>query len=41
MTTIPYTAQSEDEVSYGMGEPVELLATSNFGWWRIRCVVKN
>ncbi|XP_048582607.1 SH3 and PX domain-containing protein 2A [Nematostella vectensis] len=32
-----YTAQSEDEVSYGIGEEMEVIATSNCGWWKVRC----
>ena len=36
VTVQPYTAQSDDEISYDAGEDVELLATSNFGWWKIR-----
>ncbi|CAH3013725.1 unnamed protein product [Porites evermanni] len=31
-----YNAKSEDELSYRGGEEVEVLATSNFGWWKIR-----
>ncbi|CAH3157894.1 unnamed protein product [Porites lobata] len=31
-----YNARSEDELSYRAGEEVEVLATSNFGWWKIR-----
>lgn len=31
-----YNAKSEDELSYRAGEEVEVLATSNFGWWKIR-----
>ena len=31
-----YTAKSDDELTYRAGEEVEVLATSNFGWWKIR-----
>ena len=31
-----YTARSEDELSYRAGDEVEVLATSNLGWWKIR-----
>lgn len=31
-----YTAKSHDELTYRAGEEVEVLATSNFGWWKIR-----
>ena len=33
-----YTAKSHDELTYRAGEEIEVLATSNFGWWKIRCV---
>ena len=36
ITVAPYTAKSDDELSYRAGEEVEVLATSNFGWWKIR-----
>lgn len=36
ITIAPYTAKSNDELSYRAGEEVEVLATSNFGWWKIR-----
>jgi len=36
ITIAPYTAKSDDELSYRAGEEVEVLATSNFGWWKIR-----
>ena len=31
-----YTARSEDELSYRAGDEVEVLSTSNLGWWKIR-----
>ena len=36
ITIAPYTAKSDDELTYRAGEEVEVLATSNFGWWKIR-----
>ncbi|XP_065055357.1 SH3 and PX domain-containing protein 2B-like isoform X1 [Rhopilema esculentum] len=35
-TVVAYTAQNVDEVSYSVGEEVEVLAKSNYGWWKIR-----
>ncbi|XP_020909679.1 uncharacterized protein LOC110247564 [Exaiptasia diaphana] len=32
-----YTAQSTDEVSYKKGDEMEVIATSNIGWWKVRC----
>ena len=31
-----YTAQCGDELTYQAGDDVEVLATSNLGWWKIR-----
>lgn len=31
-----YSAKSDDELTYRAGEEVEVLATSNFGWWKIK-----
>lgn len=36
ITLESYAAKSDDELSYRAGEEVEVLATSNFGWWKIR-----
>ena len=34
-----YSAKSDDELTYRAGEEVEVLATSNFGWWKIKYIV--
>ena len=31
-----YSAENPDEVSYESGEEVEVIAKSNYGWWKIR-----
>jgi hypothetical protein len=31
-----YQAQCPDEISFMLGEEVEVLAMSNFGWWQVR-----
>ena len=36
VTAVPYTAQNPDELSYNIGEEVEVVAKSNYGWWKIR-----
>ncbi len=35
-TVVKYAAQNPDEVSYDAGEEVEVIAKSNYGWWKIR-----
>lgn len=35
-TVVSYSAENLDEVSYGSGERVEVVAKSNYGWWKIR-----
>jgi len=35
-TVVSYTAENPDEVSYDCGEDVEVIAKSNYGWWKIR-----
>ena len=39
-TVVAYTAENPDEVSYDCGEDVEVIAKSNYGWWRIRCLFR-
>ncbi len=35
-TVVSYSAQNPDEISYDAGEEVEVVAKSNYGWWKIR-----
>ena len=31
-----YKAQCPDEISFQIGEELEVISMSNFGWWRVR-----
>ena len=33
-----YTAQKDDELSFGQGMPLKVLHKSKSGWWTVRCV---